>query len=230
MKDYTVSVVIPVYKNWHLCQSLLKSLHQHEKDNIDEVIIVDDSVGDAEVEGGLDFWIDSRLLPVTVIRNEMNSGFTITSNNGLRYADKPLATKHVTFLISTDVLVNGKFVEQGADVLLGARKTLIGNRLLFGDAGWNSFGGRVFDYLEGWFLAATSDGWRDLGYFDENYAPFDYEDIDLSTTAKSKGYRLAPLNNPNLKHLGGQSIGYNPARETITKRNREYFRRKWLNE
>ena len=227
-RNYTVSVVVPVYKNWKLCQSLLNGLYRNEQENIDEVIIIDDASNDPEVDGGLEFWVESKLLPTTVVKNERNSGFTISSNNGLRYADKPFASKHITFLISTDVSISGKFIERAADILFGARRSLVGNKLLSNDTGWNTFDGLTFRYLEGWFLACTSDGWRDLGYFDENYSPFDYEDIDLSTVADRKGYKLVPLNAPVIKHLGAGTIGYNPAREAITKRNREYFRKKWM--
>lgn len=228
MRDYTVSIVIPVYKNWELCDSVLAGLYKNELSNIDEVVIVDDFSEDVSLNEVFIHW--KNLLPLTVIKNAINSGFTISANNGLRYCDKPIASKHITFLISSDVTITGKFIERTADILLGARKSLVGGKLLFGNTGWNEFDGKVFQYLEGWFLACTSDGWRELGYLDENYAPFDYEDIDISTTAKKLGYKLEPLNSPFLKHKGGGSIGYNPAREAITKRNREYFRKKWLGE
>lgn len=227
-RNYTVSIVIPIYQNWRLCHSLLSDIHRREVENVDEVVVVDDCSNDPEVDGGLDFWLDSKLLPLTVIRNEMNSGFTISSNNGLRYVDKPLSSKHITFLISSDVQIKGKFVEKAADILFGAKRSLVGNRHITFDTGWNKFGEQVFDYLEGWFLTCTSDGWRDIGYFDEKYAPHDYEDIDLSTTAKKKGYKLVSLNNPLVTHLGGRTIGFNPTREAITNRNKEYFRKKWV--
>ena len=229
-KGFTTSIVIPIYRNWKLCQSLLQDLLKHEKDNIDEAIIVDDFSNDAEVDGGLEFWLESKLLPVRIIKNEINSGFTISSNNGLKQADKPPATKHVAFLISSDVRIYGRFIEQAADILFGAKKSLVGNRLISFDSGWNTFDGITFEYLEGFFLACTSDGWRELGYFDQNYAPFDFEDLDLSTTAKQKGFKLEFLNSPIIQHKGGGTIGYNPAREAITIRNKEYFRRKWVNE
>lgn len=227
-RNYTTSIVIPIYKNWGLCQQLLKGIFENEKENVDEVIVVDDASNDPEVDGGLDFWESSKLLPLTIIRNELNSGFTISSNNGLRYASKPIAKRHITFLISSDVKIGGAFIEKASDILFGAKKTLVGNRHITFDTGWNKFDNSIYDYLEGWFLACTSDGWKELGYFDQNYAPFDYEDIDISTTAKRKGYKLVSLNNPLLAHLGGGTIGFNPAREAITKKNRNYFIEKWV--
>lgn len=225
-RDYTTSIAIPVYKHWDLCHDLLKGILHNEKENVDEILVVDNYSQDIDVDNGIELW--KNLLPIKVVKTEWQSGFTIAANIGIRFCEKPVASRHITFLISSDVLIKGKFIQQTADILLGAKRSLVGNKLLFGDTGWNTFDGKTFKYLEGWFLAATSDHWRDIGYFDENYAPYDFEDIDLSTTAQSKGYKLVPLNNPNIIHLGGGTIGYNPQREAVTKRNREYFREKWM--
>lgn len=221
MRDYTVSIVIPTYNTWKLTQGLLDCLSRHESENIDEVLIVDDC-------SNLDAGIESDM-PFSIIRLAANSGFPIACNVGLQQVNKDrFAEKRAVFLISNDVVVNGKFIQQAADILFGAKRALVGNRHIGWDSGWNTFDGRVFDYLEGWFFAATSDAWKDLGYFDEAYSPYDYEDVDLATTAKSKGYKLVSLNNPNIVHMGAQTIGFNPTREAVTRRNQEYFRKKWL--
>jgi len=67
-----------------------------------------------------------------------------------------------------------------------------------------------------------------LGYFDERYSPCDFEDVDLSTQARRKFYTLVALNSPALRHIGGQSIGYNPKREEQTKINQKKFEEKWV--
>lgn len=220
MRSYKVSIVIPTYNTWNLTQSLLGDLEAHEADNIDDVLIVDDaSTEQPTMRSSLNFYI---------ARLSENAGFPFACNVGLKTVTHTLAERKLVFLISNDVQVSGRFIQQAADILFDARRALVGNRHIVFDSGWNKFDGVVFDYLEGWFYGATSDGWRDLGYFDEAYSPYDYEDIDLCTTAKRKGYKLVSLNNPHIKHLGGQTIGFNPARELITKRNREYFRNKWL--
>lgn len=222
MRDYKVSVVVPVYGQWHLAEQLLNGLAKHESDNIDDVVIVDDHSPDPHI---LDIPYD---LVVYYNRLPENVGFTKASNIGVKSVTGDIGEKRIIFLISSDVKVTGKFVEQAEDYLFGARRHFIGNRHIVFDSGWNTFDGVTFDYLEGWFLACTADGWRDLGYFDEAYSPYDYEDIDISTVAKKKGYRLTSLNNPHITHLGGGTIGFNPARQAITERNREYFKKKWL--
>ena len=222
-------IVIPIYKNWHLCHSLLNSLRKFEKDNIDQVYVVNDFSKDAEVDGGLDFWVSSGLIHVQVIENEENLGFTLSANKGLKTASKDFSDSDVIHLISSDVKIGGRFIERVSQVA-ESQKALVGQKLLYGDTGWNTFDGKIFPYLEGWFLSCTVGGWKDLGYFDDAYAPYDYEDIDLSTMAASKGYKTIPMNLPTVTHAGGGTIGYTDERRAITERNREYFRRKWMNE
>lgn len=219
MNDCKVSIVIPVYNRWDLVHQLLTDLVRHERDLIDEVVVVDDC---SPEEYNLEV-----PLPIRYFRNQVNLGFTLSSNNGLVWATQGTENRMV-FLISSDVRIHGKFISRAEDVLLGAKRALVGNRHIAFDSGWNTFDGITFDYLEGWFLGATSDGWKDLGFFDSSYAPHDFEDIDLSTKAKKKGYKLVSLNNPNIVHTGAQSIPYGTERESITKRNMEYFQRKWV--
>lgn len=220
MRDYKVSIVIPTYNTWKLTQGLLDGLSRHESERIDHVTIVNDCSTDT---GGIE-----TDLPFYILNLPKNSGFPIACNEGLKINCSQIAEKRIVFLISNDVIVNGKFIEQAADILFDARRYLVGNRYITFDTGWNTFEGKTFPYLEGWFYGATSDGWKDIGFFDENYYRFDYEDIDLSTTAKTKGYKLVSLNNPNLIHMGGQTIGFNPEREAVTRKNQEYFKKKWL--
>ena len=82
--------------------------------------------------------------------------------------------------------------------------------------------------MEGWLLATTSKGWAELGYFDGRYTPCDFEDVDLSTQAMSMGYDLVALNSPALRHMGGQSSGFNSAREAQTRINQKKFEEKWI--
>jgi len=77
-------------------------------------------------------------------------------------------------------------------------------------------------------MATTKDGWEEIGYFDERFAPSDMEDVDSSTTAKSLGYELIALSPNDTHHLGAQSIGFNPEREKITIANKEKFKNKWI--
>lgn len=225
-------VIIPHYNRWDLSHARLWELYKHEKENINYVLLINDSSTDEQTDGGLNWWIDFKLktgFDFRVIHTEENVGFLRACNIGLTYvkleekeADTPV------ILLSNDVLIRGKFIEQIIDTLSNV-KSLMGGVLYTQDTGWNKFGDKVFQYLEGWLLATTWSNWKELGGgFDPIYVPHDYEDIDLSTTALTKGYELVPLNNVNLQHLGGQSIGFSPEREKITNENKKKFEAKWV--
>ena len=222
-----IHIVIPVYNNYRLTNQILWSLYQREHDNIDSVTIMDDCSTDAEVSSGLAWWKEHGLLPLQVHRNEKNWGFLHTANAGLRIVTRldTVSDEDIVILLSNDVLIHGGFIDQIKESITS--KQLVGGVHYTHDTGWNKFGDKVFRYVEGWLLATTVAGWRELDYFDERYAPFDYEDVDLSTQAISMGYELVPLNNPGLVHLGGQSIGYNDKRLAQTNTNKKKFGEKW---
>lgn len=223
-----VHVVIPVYNNWTQCHNLLWDLYRYCVNDIASVVVVNDCSDEEEmVSGGLRWWEkESKLLPLKVYSNEYNQGFLKTANFGMsKVKGEPF---DVIMLISTDVSIKAPIMEQ-ALTLCDSEKSLVGGRLLNWDTGWNTFNGTIYPYLEGWLLAASQKSWETLGYFDERYAPCDYEDVDLSTKATHIGFTLEALNHPLVRHLGGQSIGYSPEREAKTKINRIKFMEKWVN-
>ena len=221
-------IVIPLYNRWDLCNELLWNLYRKERENISQVLIVDDCSPDEEVAGGMKWWDMNNMLPIQISQNEVNLGFLLTSNSGLKYVCDNSEPEDVVILISTDVHVYGKFISQIDILLLENPEALVGGILHVHDTGWNKFGSRIYPYLEGWMLAATVKGWQTLDFFDETNQPHDFEDIDLSTKAIHHSYELLPLNNPGLVHAGGKSISYGTERENQTKRNKEKFREKWV--
>lgn len=219
-------IVIPIYNHWAMTHTQLFQLYNTERENIDSILIIDDA--SSEDMSGLNWWKNNGMLPIRVIRNETNQGFLLSANCGIDLIADDCGAEDIIILLSSDVEIHGKFIQQIKDLLVGNSKRLAGGILLSHDTGWNQFDGKVFPYLEGWLLAAAADTWYELGYFDDRYAPSDYEDVDLSTTALSMGYELVPLDNPNIHHLGARSIGYNEARLERTNRNKKKFEEKWI--
>lgn len=226
-----VFIVIPHYNRWDMTHPRLWELYKHDKEWVTEILVVDDCSTDDMTEGGLRWWKEmgkKSNFHVRSISPETNQHFLRAANLGIRDIRKKANPEDVIILLSNDVLNRVGFVKQVSE-LLSSPKRLVGGVLLNKDTGWNKFGGKIFPYLEGWLLAATADGWTELGGgFDERYSLSDFEDVDLSTTALSLGYELVPINHPGLQHLGGQSIGYSPEREENTLANRDKFREKWV--
>lgn len=226
--DRNIYIVIPFYNNWELTHSMLWDLYKQEKRTLYQVLLVDDCSTDPEVAGGLKWWKWDAGMPVSVIELEENVGFLRAANRGLdKILSSPLANPNdVIILLSNDVKIGCSITEPILSVLND--QTLVGGVVYWSDTGWNTFNGRTFPYAEGWLLAATVKGWRELGTFDERYAPNDFEDVDLSTKALSLGYELVALNLPQVKHLGGQTLGYNPNRAELTRINQKKFEEKWI--
>jgi GT2 family glycosyltransferase len=218
------AIVTLCFNHYQLTNTLLYGLHNYERANTKRVIVVDNASSD-ETQDGLAYW--KTLWPaVEVVRQPYNLGFTLGANVGLKLATQGVKNDQLVFLISNDVQIRGKFIQQTADIV-SSQKSLVGNTLVAHDSGWNKFGDKIYEYLDGSFLATTAGGWKDLGYFDPKYAPGDFDDVDASTTAKKLGYELRPLNNPHIFHACAGTTGYSPEREKITRRNQEYFFRKW---
>jgi GT2 family glycosyltransferase len=216
------SFVIPIYHKWYLTNQVLEDIHKHCSDVL-EVIIVNDNSPEQAVYDGLEVWKHSKRLPIREIRLEENVMFLKATNIGLR---ESVGENVIT--ISNDVRVQSDISKQIDGILSKKEKSFVGGKIYTMDTGWNTFDGRIFPYIEGWLMATTKSGWEELGYLDEQFAPSDMEDVDISTKALSMGYELVPLNNPMVRHIGAQSIGYNPEREKITIRNKELFRKKWI--
>jgi GT2 family glycosyltransferase len=220
-----VSIVIPTYNKWALVHQTLFDIYNHCSP-VHEIIVVNDGCTEQDNFTGLEWWKRAGMLPIRELRLEQNVNFLRASNAGLK-----AATGDILVLLSNDVRVHKDVALMAIAGMSIQEKILLGGRVYNQSTGWNEFNGKIFPYVEGWLLITTKENWEELGYFDERYAPHDFEDVDLSTTAISKGYNLAqitPDNGEVVTHIGAQSIGYNSGREEITNKNREKFIEKWL--
>ncbi len=212
------SFVIPTYNRYDLVHQCLYDIYRRCSD-VSEVVVMDDASPE-DMSDGLNWWMTNGMLPVRHVRMKENSGFLRTSNTGLK-----LATGDMICLLSNDVRIHKDITKY----CVGREKNQVyGGRLLDWDTGWNKFGKTIYPYLEGWLLLADRDVWKDIGYFDERYAPYDAEDMDFSTTALSKGYGLSAFPEDYTSHMGAQSIKYGEEREAQTKINQKKFEDKWV--
>jgi GT2 family glycosyltransferase len=219
----TISIVIPAFNNWKHTHSLLFDIYNNFPQDT-EIIVADDCSTDEEVMTGLNWWQTGLLKDrLRVIRNEKNVGFLRNSNFAVSKA-----TNEIVALISNDVKISDKTIAPKLEEIFKQSTgfTLVGNRLLDFDTGWNTIGTKVYPYLEGYFLSFKKSEWTTVGGFDERFMPFDFEDVDISTTYVAGGGKLVFLD-AEMLHLGAQSYKYSPEREAQTKANQEKFRQKW---
>jgi len=226
MTDKSVSIILPFYNNWYLTHSCMMSLYSHIAIPV-EIILVDDCSTDDNIAGAMGWWRNNGKHRVICIKNPKNMGFGESMNRGVHRS-----TGKIVILLSNDVKVSGDFVSLIQREIKKNEKILIGGEIHDWDTSWNFLeicGKRkLFPYAAGWLLACLRDTWHDLGGFDSRYERFDYEDMDLSTTAIHKGYKIVGLNSDMLRHFGGQTVRkYHPDREKQTMINRQKFIDKW---
>jgi len=195
-----------------------------------EVMVVNDGSNNIEsssAKHNRDFW-RSFVTPFKLRygRIKENQGFGFAMNKGAENS-----TGDILVFLSNDVEVNVDFTAEIEALLEQDKNLLIGAQVLYHDTGWNTINGIIIPYVNGWFVSCHRDAWKRLKGFDWlTYGIADYEDIDLSLTALSRGMKLKQLtcsNNHGLRHIGAQTIPYSPKREAHTKENQKKFIAKW---
>ncbi len=218
-----VSFVIPNFNGETLLQRnmpcVLEVIEKSGKslDLTIEVIIVDDGSTDESLSvlDGLMDKAASRHVSMQVLKNAQNKGFAPTVNKGVR-----VATGDIIILLNTDVLPREGFLapllthfsnpevfavgcmdesrEKGKTVLRGRglgewKRGFLEHRrgeVDKSDALWVSGGSGAF----------RKSIWDSLGGLCTLYAPFYWEDIDLSYRAQKAGYKIIFENKSIVEH------------------------------
>ena len=189
-----VSVVIPAYKN---TEELVKNIEHNQPFLKDcEIIIVND-FPEKSISEDL-----KKFNNITLYENDVNMGFGMTVNVGVHHASHPYV-----MLLNSDVLLNDtsytKSIEQFSKdkqlfAVSFAQKeqdgTIVGNNRIYWKDGFmyhnrnpkNENG--INGWAEGGSCMIDREKFLDLHGFDQLYAPFYWEDIDLSYRAWKSGY------------------------------------------
>lgn len=187
-----------------------------------EIVIVENASTDRDVFTGLKWWKDTSKLNLKIVYLDNNVGFGGAINRGVEES-----SGEIIVITQNDVVVMGDFISQIVDLLKGMTKTIVAGRIIDWNGGWNEIPDKRFvSYAEGWLLGMYRMDWENLGGFDEQFYPYDMEDVDLSTKALYNKYIIVNLNSPYVKHLGGQTI-QSDKRLEITKQHRTLWLKKW---
>lgn len=217
-----VSVIIPVYNQIHYTYACLASILEHTKDVAYEIIIADDVSTDATTE------LSKFTENVVICRNETNQGFLKNCNQ----AAKAARGKYVMFLNNDTQVTEGwlsslvNLIESDATIgMVGSKLVYPDGRLqeaggiLWSDgSGWNY--GRLddpdkpeynyvkdVDYISGAAILLSNDLWKQIGGFDERYAPAYCEDSDLAFEVRKAGLRVVYQPLSKVIHFEGISNG-----------------------
>ncbi|MFU8830759.1 MAG: glycosyltransferase [Wenzhouxiangella sp.] len=242
-----VSIVIPVYNKVELTAACLASIAEVQSRLPFEVIVVNDCSSD-ESEAYL-----SDCSGITVLRNEVNSGFIDSCNRGGSAA----RGEFIVFLNNDTTVTDGwldaligPFQRDHAIGIVGARLVYPDGRLqeaggiIFNDAsGWNygrdqdadqpqySFVSEA-DYVSGACLAVRRSDFEALGGFDTRFRPAYYEDTDLCFQIRALGKKVIVQPAATIVHHEGGTSGTDLASGAKKHQviNRERFREKWADE
>ncbi|HIF98630.1 MAG TPA: glycosyltransferase [Myxococcales bacterium] len=217
-----VSIVIPVFGQLVYTLACLRSISRAENEATYEVILIDDHSRIAEFEPLV------GIANLRVFRNEKNLGFLRSCNKAVEHA----RGKDLVFL-NNDTLVMDKWIDR----LIETREAfpdagLVGSQLLFPDGRLQEAGSviwrdgsainygsgeeasdsryafaRKVDYVSAAAVLIAADLFRELGGFDEFYAPAFYEDTDLAFRVREAGMDVVYQPASKVVHFGGASHG-----------------------
>jgi GT2 family glycosyltransferase len=239
-----VSIIIPVYNQWHYTYSCFLSILKNTKGIDYEVIIADDVSSDETKE------INEYVENVIVVRNEKNLGFLRNCKNAAEHA----RGKYLLFL-NNDTNVQEGWLDALLDVFEKDKKVgLVGSKLVYPDGklqeaggiiwkdgtGWNYGKGddpnkseynylKEVDYVSGASILLKRDLWNKIGGFDERYERAYYEDTDLAFEVRARGYKVMYQPKSIVIHFEGVSCGTSEqtGEKSYQKKNRETFVEKW---
>ena len=217
-----VSIIIPVYNQIHYTYLCLASILEHTKDVSYEILIADDVSSDATEHLG------EFVSNITVCRNETNQGFLRNCNN----AAKSARGRYVMFL-NNDTQVTEGWLSSLVNLIKSDPSIgMVGSKLVYPDgrlqeaggiiwsdgSGWNY--GRLdnpdkaeynyvkdVDYISGAAILLSNELWKQIGGFDERYAPAYCEDSDLAFEVRRAGYRVVYQPLSKVIHFEGVSNG-----------------------
>ncbi len=231
-----LSVVIPSWNGRPLLEEHLPSVLDAAAGIAGtEVIVSDDGSTDGTEEA-----ISRRFRPARVVRRGRNGGFGPAANDGVA-----AACGAVVILLNNDVTVAPGTLERLAGALEASPETFAAVpsivrrrstedeartriRLRFGVVS-TSIGedtGTDPAYACGGAMAFRRAEFLALGGFDSLYAPFYWEDVDLSYRARKRGRRILHVAGARVDHDHGRTIGERIDRRRVAEiyeRNRLLF-------
>jgi GT2 family glycosyltransferase len=239
-----VSVIIPVYDNWEATERCLASVLCCDAEIAIELIVVDDASTD-ETPAKL-----SRLPGVNVLRSPVNVGFVNGCNRGAAIARGRYLffLNNDTNLYADSIAALVRRIERDDDI------GIVGSKLVYPDGKLQEAGGIIWsdafawnygnsddvdrpeynfardvDYVSGAALLVRADLFRELGGFDERYAPAYYEDADLCFSARVHGMRVVYEPSSVVTHHEGLTAGRDvtAGMKRFYEINRPKFESKW---
>lgn len=216
------TILVPVYGKWRHTYTCLRSILRNSSGVSYEVIVLDDCSPDETAQ------LAQVVTGVRFVRHAENLGFLRNCNAGAR-----AARGSTLLLLNNDTSVEPGWLEALHEALdADPQVGMVGAKLLDprgrlqeaggivwkDGSGWNYGRGgdpaasefdylKEVDYCSGACLLLPTELWRQLGGFDERYAPAYYEDTDLAFAVRAAGRKVVYQPRAAVVHLEGISHG-----------------------
>ena len=242
-----VVIIIPVYNNWSMTATCLRSLMMTSNETSYRVVVVDDGSSDETPE---------RLAEIPGITNlclAENVGFLRAVHAGFAAVSEPWV-----ILLNNDTVVTDGWLDALVD-MARADDTIgvVGAKLLFPDGVLQEAGSLIFktgagvnygkgdradktwyefprevDYCSGAALLIRHSVWQSTGGFDLDFAPAYYEETDFAFGVRRAGHRVMYQPKSRIYHFEGATYGTDesPKKRALMKTNRQRLVTKWKRE
>jgi GT2 family glycosyltransferase len=242
--ELTLGFAVPSYRNAAALRECLRSIAEHERAVLPEIVVVDDSG-----TGGVARELRGEFSAVRWVIHERNLGFGAAANRAVLES-----TAAVVVLLNDDTKLrtavsaalrawfarselfavtfqsthaDGTFREGAKRLVwrLGIPRVLHNPR----DQLRPADGAAYSDYAVGGHCAVRRDYFAALGGFDELFAPFYWEDVDLCARASRRGWKIVYDAALSVEHAGPSAIRSSYDAEQIRRavwRNRILFARR----
>ncbi len=241
-----VSIIIPVYNQFEYTYLCLKSIIENTKDVNYEVIIADDCSTDKTAQ------ILEVVNGIKVIKTPENLRFLRNCNNAAKHA----IGKYILFLNNDTQVQKDWLSSLVALIEKDDNIGMVGSKLVYSDGKLQEAGGILWkdgsawnygnkqdpnlpefnyvkevDYISGAAIMIRQTLWRDIGGFDDDFAPAYYEDGDLAFEVRKKGYKVVYQPLSVVVHFEGVSNGTDTSsgQKSYQVVNNKKFYDKWKN-
>lgn len=239
-----VSIIIPVYNQFDYTYLCLQSVLEHTGQISYEIIVADDCSMD-DVKN-----IENVVKGIKVIHHNCNMKFLKNCNS----AAKQASGKYLLFL-NNDTQVQPGWLKPLLDLMEHDEQIgLAGSKLVYPDGRLQEAGGILWkdasawnygnqqdpdrseynyvkdvDYISGASMIIRTELWKDIGGFDEQFAPAYCEDSDLAFEVRKRGKRVVYQPQSVVVHFEGISNGTDTGNgiKAYQKINNQKFFRKW---
>ena len=246
-KKPEVSIIIPVYNQFEYTYNCLESILKNSGDIHYEIIVADDCSTDLTRE------LRQVAREITIIRNRDNLRFLKNCNNAAQKA----RGKYILFL-NNDTQVQPGWLAPLVELMEKEERIgMVGSKLIYPDGRLQEAGGIIWgdghawnyghgqnpsqpefnyvkevDYISGAAIMIRTDLWKEIGGFDEYFAPSYCEDSDLAFEVRRRGYKLVYQPLSVVVHFEGMSNGtdINSGLKQYQVVNSEKLAQKWAEE